>query len=143
VRHLKIISFHFRGKIHLASGVGKAILDSNREVTSMASVTTKDLPSRETRAEIGKKARAFYEPLREKLEKEHWGEYITIHPENGDYVISPNHWDAVKEMRAKYPDILFHTIRIGYRAFGHFGGRGEHDRYEQKIHISQELGGAF
>lgn len=89
--------------------------------------TTKNLPSREQRAEIGKKARAFYEPLREKLEKEHWGEYVTIHPENGDYAISPNHWDAVKQMRARHPGVLFYTIRIGYRAFGHFGGRGATD----------------
>ncbi|MGH7595896.1 MAG: hypothetical protein ACREOI_06060 [bacterium] len=93
----------------------------------MATISTKNLPSREERREIGKKARAFYEPLREKLEKEHWGEYITIHPDNGDYAISPVHWDAVKEMRTKYPGVLFYTIRIGYRAVGHFGGRGASD----------------
>lgn len=93
----------------------------------MATVTTKNLPSREQRAEIGKRARAFYEPLREKLEKEHWGEYMTIHPENGDYAISPTHWGAVNEMRTKYPGVLFYTVRIGYRAFGHFGGRGATD----------------
>lgn len=93
----------------------------------MATISTKNLPSREERREIGKKARIFYEPLRDKLEKENWGEYITIHPENGDYAISPVHWDAVKEMRAKYPGVLFYTIRIGYRAVGHFGGRGASD----------------
>jgi len=93
----------------------------------MATATAKNLPSREQRAEIGKKARAFYEPLREKLEEEHWGEYVTLHPENGDYAISSNHWDAVKQMRARHPGVLFYTIRIGYRAFGHFGGRGATD----------------
>jgi len=93
----------------------------------MTTITTKNLPSREERAEIGRKAKAIYEPLREKLETEHWGEYITIHPEIGDYAISPNHWDAVKEMRAKYPEVLFFTIRIGYRAVVHFGGRGASD----------------
>ena len=97
-------------------------------------VLTPKIPSREQRAEIGKKARAFYEPLREKLETEHWGEYITIHPENGDYAVSPNHWDAVNAMRTKYPGILFNTIRIGYRAFGHFGGRGVSDgRRNQEV----------
>jgi len=89
--------------------------------------TTKNLPSREQLGELSRKARTFYEPLREKLEKEHWGEYITIHPETGDHAISPNHWNAVKEMREKFPGILFYTIRIGYRAFGHFGGRGASD----------------
>jgi hypothetical protein len=34
--------------------------------------TLKNLPAREQREELSKKARAFYEPLREQLEKEHW-----------------------------------------------------------------------
>ncbi|MDZ7362518.1 MAG: hypothetical protein ONB46_17610 [candidate division KSB1 bacterium] len=65
--------------------------------------------------------------MREKLEQEHGGKYITIHPENGDDAISPVHWNAATEMRAKYPDVLFYTIRIGYRAVVHFGGRGASD----------------
>lgn len=93
----------------------------------MSTMTLDKLPTREQRADLSKKARAFYEPLREKLEKAHWGEYISINPENGDYAISSNHWEAVNEMRAKYPAVLFYTIRIGYRAFGHFGGRGASD----------------
>jgi hypothetical protein len=93
----------------------------------MVTQALKNLPTREERGELAKKARAFYEPLRSKLEKEHWGEYITIHPENGDYAISPVHWEAVKKMHAKYPDVLFYTIRIGYRAVAHFGGRGASD----------------
>jgi len=85
------------------------------------------IPTREQRNQVCQKAEAFYEPLRANLEKEHRGEYITIHPEIGDYAISPNHWEAVKEMRAKYPEVLFFTIRIGYRAVVHFGGRGASD----------------
>jgi hypothetical protein len=93
----------------------------------MSTATLNKLPTREQRIELGKKARAFYEPLREKFEKEHWGEYITIHPEIGDYAVAPDHWSAVNKMRAKYPSVLFYSIRIGYRAFGHFGGRGASD----------------
>jgi hypothetical protein len=93
----------------------------------MASPNVKHLPTREHRDTLSKKARAFYEQMRDQLEKEHWGEYITIHPETGDYAISPNHWDAVNQMRATYPGVLFYTIRIGYRAFAHFGGRGLSD----------------
>jgi hypothetical protein len=86
----------------------------------MVTQALKNLPTREERVELAKKARVFYEPLRSKLEKEHWGEYITIHPGNGDYALSPVHWEAVKKMHAKYPDVLFYTIRIGYRAVAHF-----------------------
>ncbi len=93
----------------------------------MPTITTKNLPSREERREIGKKARAIYEPLREKLEKDHWGEYITINVDNGDYAVAPEHEEAVKKMRTKYPNQLFFTIRIGYRAIAHFRGLGATD----------------
>jgi hypothetical protein len=38
----------------------------------------KKLPTKEERAKVGKAADAIYAPLREQLEKEHWGEYISI-----------------------------------------------------------------
>jgi hypothetical protein len=94
---------------------------------TMPTITTKNLPSREERAEIGKKARAIYETLREQLEREHWGEYITINVDNGDYTVAPEHKEAVKIMRAKYPGVLFYTFRVGYRAVFHFRGLGATD----------------
>jgi len=93
----------------------------------MTTTMTKNLPSREERAEIGKKAQAIYEPLRLQLEKDHWGEYITINVDNGDYAIDPDHKAALKKMRAKYPGVLFYAIRIGYRAVFHFRGLGATD----------------
>ncbi len=93
----------------------------------MPTISTKNLPSREERAEIGKRARAIYEPMREQLEKDHWGEYLTINFENGDYTVAPEHMEAVRIMRAKYPGELFFTFRIGYRAMFHFRGLGATD----------------
>ena len=103
------------------------IKPNKTERNLMAAITTKNLPSREERAEIGRKARAFYEPLREQLEKEHWGEYITINTDNDDYAVAPEHMAAVEKMRAKYSGQLFFTIRIGYRAVFHFRGLGIND----------------
>ncbi len=97
----------------------------------MEKTMTKRFPTREEIRDMGEKARAFYEPLRPELEKTHWGEYITIHPGNGDYSISADHREAVDAMRAKYPGVLFHSIHIGYRAFGHFGGKGVSDGKRQ------------
>jgi len=76
---------------------------------------------------MGKKARMIYDQLREQLEKDHWGEYMTINTDNGDYAIAPEHKEAVDKMRVKYPDGLFFTIRIGYRAIAHFRGLGATD----------------
>ncbi len=44
----------------------------------MTTMTLKSLPAQEERAKIGLIARAIYEPLRETLERERWGEYIAI-----------------------------------------------------------------
>jgi hypothetical protein len=97
------------------------------ERTAMPTITTKNLPSREERAEIGKKARAIYEPLREKLEKDHWGEYITINVDNGDYIVALDDVAAARAIKAKYPGTIPFTIRIGYKAVAHFGGTGVSD----------------
>jgi len=89
----------------------------------METVTLKDLPNKEERAEIGKKARMIYEPLRETLESSRWGEYVAINVENGDYLVSADHEEAAKQMLVKYPNVFPFVIRIGYRAVYHFGGR--------------------
>ncbi len=71
----------------------------------------KKLPTKEERAKVGKAADAIYAPLREQLEKEHWGEYISINVVNGDYALASDHSEAVKAIKAKYPGIisLHHT----------------------------------
>lgn len=92
-----------------------------------STLTTSRIPSREERKAYGTAARAIYESLREKLEKEHWGEYIVIHPGTGDYAVAGDADEALEQMRAQYPGVLFFTIRIGYRAEYHFGSSGLSD----------------
>jgi len=93
----------------------------------MEALTTDRLPTRQEINAYGEAARKIYEPFRSKLEAEHWGKYITIHPVNGDYAISRSHDAALNKMKKKYPEVVFYTIRIGYRAVVHFGGRGASD----------------
>ena len=93
----------------------------------METFTLKNLPNKEERAKIGKAARAIYEPLREKLERSHWGDYVAINVENADYIVAVDQAGAVKEMQPKYPGVLPFVIRVGYRAVYHFGGSGLND----------------
>lgn len=93
----------------------------------MRALTTDRLPSREEIEAYSAAAEKIYQPLRESLEAEHWGKYITIYPVNGDYAVSRSHRSAVKTMQKKYPGVTFFTMRVGYRAVGHFGGRGATD----------------
>ncbi len=93
----------------------------------MEKITLQNLPSKEERARIGLVARAIYEPMREALEKEHWGEYVAINVNARDYVVAPSQEEATRRMHAKYPGTLPFVIRIGYRAVYHFGGTGLND----------------
>lgn len=93
----------------------------------MQTLTTNRIPTREERKAYGAAARAIYDSQREQLEKDHWGEYVVIHPGNGDYIIAADEEVALEQMRDKYPGILFFTIRIGYRAEYHFGASGLSD----------------
>jgi hypothetical protein len=87
----------------------------------------KKLPSKEERAKVGKAADAIYEPLRERLEREHWGDYIAINVDNGDYALAPDDLEATKAIKTKYPGNIPVVIRIGYKAVVHFGGTGVSD----------------
>lgn len=40
----------------------------------MPTTTQRQLPTREMREELACKAEVYYEPLRARLEKDHWGE---------------------------------------------------------------------
>ena len=93
----------------------------------MEAITLHNLPSKEERARIGLMARAIYEPMRQTLEKEHWGEYVAINVNARDYVIAADQKEATRQMHAKYPGELPFIIRVGYRAVYHFGGTGLSD----------------
>lgn len=93
----------------------------------MQTLTTNRIPTREEREAYGQTARAIYESVREQLEKDHWGEYTVIHPGNGGYIVSADEEEALEQMRAKYPGVLFFSIRIGYRSLYHFGSSGLSD----------------
>jgi len=93
----------------------------------METLTLRNFPTKEERAKIGKAARSIYEALREDLERDHWGEYIAINVNTGNYVVSAKQEDAARQMHAKYPGEMPFIIRIGYRAVYHFGGSGLND----------------
>lgn len=65
----------------------------------------------ETLAKLGNK---FYnENLREKLEKESLGQYVVIEIESGDYFVNQDLKTALEQAQTKFPDKLFHIIKIG------------------------------
>lgn len=93
----------------------------------MIVLTTEKLPSRSELIDYSRRARIIYEKLKQKLEQEHWGEYVVINPTNGDYFVGVDRSEVLAKAKIKYPDVLLFSHRIGYRASLHFGGRGISD----------------
>ena len=71
--------------------------------------------------QVAAAARAKYEQLRGELELTHSNDFVAIEPSSGEYFTGRTLTDAISAARAKYPDRLVHTIRVGHRAAVHFG----------------------
>ncbi|MDA2919697.1 hypothetical protein MYX76_09445 [Desulfobacterota bacterium AH_259_B03_O07] len=54
--------------------------------------------------------------LKKKLEVKHRGEIIAIDVDSGKYFMGKTVLEAVEKGRQKYPNKLFHVIRVGYPA---------------------------
>lgn len=67
--------------------------------------------------QLADKARAIYkDTLKEILEPEYIGQIVAIEVDSGDWFLGESVVDAALKARQKYPDKLFHFIRIGFRA---------------------------
>jgi len=65
-------------------------------------------------SEIVRKGMAIYEQLKSQLEREHWGKYVVIDPDSGDYEVAPTHTEALFRLRERHPDKVFFSRRIGF-----------------------------
>ncbi len=65
----------------------------------------------ETLAKLGNK---FYnDNLKEKLEKDSFGQYVVIEIDSGDFFVNQDLKIALEQAQNKYPDKLFHIVKIG------------------------------
>lgn len=54
--------------------------------------------------------------LKRKLEGKHRGKIVAIDVDSGKYFMGKTVLEAVEKGRQKYPNKLFHVIRVGYPA---------------------------
>ena len=78
--------------------------------------------SAETRSVIARAKQLYADQLKEQLELEHLGRYVSIEPESGDYFLGDSFDEAVRASRKKHPARVSHTIRIGHPAAFCIGG---------------------
>jgi hypothetical protein len=64
---------------------------------------------------ISKKGQKIFEMLSEELTESHFGRFIAIEVDSGDYFIGETAIEATRRAQAKHPEKLFFLGRIGYR----------------------------
>lgn len=57
-----------------------------------------------------------YAEIREELEAQHYGEFVMIEVDSGDYFIGATSQEALHRAEVVHPDKAFCLIRIGYKA---------------------------
>jgi len=77
-----------------------------------------------TAREIVRRGQAIDESqIRPRVERDHFGKYLVIDIEYGEYEIDADHLAASNRAAAKHPDAPLFATRIGYRAGGRIGAR--------------------
>ena len=59
---------------------------------------------------------ARYAQVRSNLEADHYGDYVMIEVDSGDYFVGKTPEDALRQAQAANPHKAFYLIRIGYKA---------------------------
>lgn len=73
--------------------------------------------------EVSKKGWKVLEALSQELAKEHFGRFIAIEIDSGEYFIGGTALEATRKAQAKHPGKIFFLGRIGYRTAYTFKGR--------------------
>ena len=78
--------------------------------------------SADTRSVIDRAKRIYAEQLKAGLEADHWGRFVAIEPESGDYFLADTLDGAVRAARTRHPARTSHVVRVGHPAALHLGG---------------------
>lgn len=73
--------------------------------------------------EISKKGQKLLETISQELGKKHFGQFIAIEVDSGEYFIGDISIEATRKAQAKHPGKIFFLGRIGYRTTYTFKGR--------------------
>ena len=73
--------------------------------------------------EIAKRGQGVLEAVSQELEKTHFGRFIAIEVDSGEYFIGDTALEATRKAQARYPGKIFFLGRIGYRTAYTFKGR--------------------
>jgi hypothetical protein len=72
---------------------------------------------------ISQKGQKVLDALAQTLETQHFGRFIAIEADSGEYFLGDTAIEATRKAQAKYPGKIFFLGRIGYRTAYTFKGR--------------------
>ncbi len=80
--------------------------------------------TRRPREETARLGNEIYErDIRRLVESDHHGKVVAIDVNSGDYAIGDSVVAAAGDLRVRCPDAHVWSVRVGYSALRHFGGR--------------------
>ena len=86
-----------------------------------------------TPKQVAEKGEQIYqEKLKPILEPQENGKFVTIEVNSGEYFLGDSLLEALQRARQKYPDRLFHTIKVGAEGVFKMGTYGKHLSYGWK-----------
>jgi hypothetical protein len=73
--------------------------------------------SPENQKAFARNARAIYQQrLKQLLEKSAPGQFVAIEVDSGDYFLGATPLEAVTKAKQRYPDRVFHVMKVGAKA---------------------------
>jgi hypothetical protein len=72
--------------------------------------------TRHSMEELDRRGWQRYAELHTELEAQHYGEFVMIEVDSGEYFLGATSQEALHRARAVHPDKAFCLIRIGYKA---------------------------
>ena len=86
-----------------------------------------------TPKQVAEKGEQLYqEKLKPILEPKENGRFVTIEVNSGEFFLGDSLLEALQRARQKYPDRLFHTIKVGAEGVFKMGTYGKHLSYGWK-----------
>jgi len=67
-------------------------------------------------AELDRLGWTRYAEIRNQLEAQHYGDYVMIEVDSGDYFVGKTPEEALRRAEVAHPGKAFYLIRIGYKA---------------------------
>ncbi len=73
------------------------------------------IPELRSLIERGERAyqRFYVGALKDMLERTSWGKYVAIHTDTGDHVVADSEEAVMAQFRARFPDAIAYTLRVG------------------------------